>query len=144
VIYAEPHVPTRDSSSREHSDEQTSLEPKLVLIVDDEQDLLDVTSFVLESEGFRVQTAKNGSEALEILRGGTRPELVLLDMMMPVMNGWEFLEAIARIPAFRTIPVVVLTAAGTTSIPGAAEILRKPFDLGMLVTVVERHASGAE
>ena len=144
VIYAEPHATSLDSSSREHSDERPSADSKLVLIVDDEQDLLDVTSFVLESEGFRVQTAKNGAEALEILRSGTQPELVLLDMMMPVMNGWEFLETIARTPALRSIPVVVLTAAGTTSIPGAAEILRKPFDLGMLVTVVERHSSGAE
>ena len=117
---------------------------KLVVVIEDEPDLLEVTSFVLESEGFRVQTAKNGAEALEILRSGTQPELVLLDMMMPVMNGWEFLEAISRIPTFRNIPIVVMTAAGSIGVPGATAVLRKPFDLGALVDVVERHASGNE
>jgi CheY-like chemotaxis protein len=65
-------------------------------------------------------------------------------MMMPVMNGWEFLEAISRIPAFRNIPIVVMTAAGSIGVPGATAVLRKPFDLGALVDVVERHAGGNE
>ena len=141
---AEPHNTSIEPSDREQPGKRARTEPRLILLVDDEQDLLDVTSFVLESEGFRVKTAKNGAEALELLCSGTRPDLVLLDLMMPVMNGWEFLEALSRSQTLCSIPVVVLTAAGTTSISGAAEILRKPFDLGLLVTVVERHASGGE
>jgi CheY-like chemotaxis protein len=129
---------------RDQPANRASLEPKLVFVIDDEQDLLDVTSFVLESEGYRVQTARNGAEALSLLCSGSRPELVLLDMMMPVMNGWEFLEAISRIPTFRNIPIVVMTAAGSIGVPGATAVLRKPFDLGALVDVVERHASGNE
>jgi CheY-like chemotaxis protein len=144
VTYTEPHNISIEPSDREQPGERASTEPRLILIVDDEQDLLDVTSFVLESEGFRVKTAKNGVEALELLGSGTRPDLVLLDMMMPVMNGCEFLEVRSRSQTLCSIPVVMLTAAGTTSIPGAVEVLRKPFDLGVLVTVVERHASGDE
>ena len=129
---------------RDQPANRASLEPKLVFVIDDEQDLLDVTTFVLENEGYRVQTAKNGADALARLSSGARPELVLLDMMMPVMNGWEFLEAVSRIPALRRIPIVVMTAAGSIGVPGATAVLRKPFDLGALVDVVERHASGNE
>jgi CheY-like chemotaxis protein len=151
VTHAEPHCaphrftpPPFASIAREPPDERARTEPKLVFVVDDEQDLLDVTSFVLESEGFRVQTARNGAQALALLRAGMRPELVLLDMMMPVMNGWEFMDAIAQIPALRDLPVVVLTAAGSVELPRATELLRKPFELSALVAIVERLASGAE
>ena len=146
VTYAQPYCtlpferPPVVPVVREQPADRVSTEPKLVFVVDDEQDLLDVTTFVLESEGFRVKTARHGAEALELLCSGTRPELVLLDMMMPVMNGWEFLEAIARIPALRGIPIVVLTAAGSLGVPGVTEVLRKPFDLEDLMEVVERHA----
>jgi CheY-like chemotaxis protein len=116
------------------------LDPKLVLVVDDEQSLLEATRFVLENEGFGVATAKNGKEALELLRTGKLPGLVLLDLMMPVMNGWEFLDVIAELPPFDKIPIVVLTAGGSTEVPGAVEVLRKPFDLGMLIDIVEKHS----
>jgi CheY-like chemotaxis protein len=116
-----------------------------VLVVDDEPTLLEATRFVLESEGFGVETAKNGQEALAFLRTGSKlPGLVLLDLMMPVMNGWEFLAAVAEIPPLRTIPIMVLTAAGTTEVPGAVEVMRKPCDLGLLIEAVERHTGGSE
>lgn len=149
MTHAEPHctapaeTPPIGPRHREQPGDRAVAEPKLVLVVDDEQDLLEVTSFVLESEGYRVETARNGEEALARLRGGLRPELVLLDMMMPVMNGWEFLQTITAIPSLKSIPVVVLTAAGSAVVvPGAVEILRKPFDLSQLVEVVDRHARG--
>jgi len=145
VIYAEPHdTPPPQSRSREQPGGLVAADRKLILLIDDEQDLLEVTTFVLESEGFRVLTARNGEEALELLRGGVLPELVLLDMMMPVMNGWEFLDEIAKLPSLRAIPIIVLTAAGPSGISGAVEVLRKPVDLGLLVEAVERHATGAE
>jgi CheY-like chemotaxis protein len=113
---------------------------KVVLVVEDEPDLLEVTRFALECEGFGVETARNGAEALGVLRAGKRPGLVLLDLMMPVMNGWQFLDEVAKVPSLKEIPVVVLTAAGAPGVPGAAEVLHKPIDLGVLIDAVERHA----
>src|ERR1041384_2658719 len=71
---------------------------RFVLIVDDDPDLLDVTSFVIENEGMAVETARNGEEALALLGTGWLPAVVLLDLMMPVMNGWEFLAPVANDP----------------------------------------------
>jgi len=116
-----------------------------ILVVDDDPSLLEVTRFVLESEGFGVETAKNGEEALQLLRAGKLPRLVLLDLMMPVMNGWQFLDEVARTPSLKAIPIVVLTAAaGSPEVRGAATVLRKPIDLGLLIDAVERHARGGE
>jgi len=115
---------------------------RFVLIVDDDPDLLDVTSFVIENEGMAVETARNGEEALALLGTGRLPAVVLLDLMMPVMNGWEFLTAVANDPVLRTLPVVVLTAAEHAQIPGALEILSKPMDLKALLRVVERYVRG--
>ena len=111
--------------------------------MDDEVDLLEVTQFVLESEGFRVETAKNGKDALTFLHTGRLPGLVLLDLMMPVMNGWEFLNEIAKTPSLQTIPIIVLSAAGPARIPGTLEVLHKPIDLGVLVATIERHTAGS-
>ena len=113
-----------------------------VLTVDDDPDLLEVTSFVIEQEGMAVETARNGEEALALLRTGKRPSLVLLDLMMPVMNGWEFLNEIANDPPLRQIPIVVLTAAEHVQVTGAVEVLSKPMDLAALLRVVERYTRG--
>jgi CheY-like chemotaxis protein len=115
---------------------------RFVLIVDDDPDLLDVTSFVIENEGMTVETARNGQEALALLGTGRLPALVLLDLMMPVMNGWEFLAAIANDPVLQRLPVVVLTAAEHAEVPGALEVLSKPMDLKELLRVVERYVRG--
>jgi CheY-like chemotaxis protein len=111
-----------------------------ILVIDDDTDLLDVTRFVLENEGFGVETARSSEDALEMLRAGELPGLVLLDLMMPVMNGWEFLEEVAKLPALKAIPIVVLTASETREVPGAVEVQRKPITLGSLIEMVERHA----
>ena len=113
-----------------------------VLIVDDDLDLLEVTRFVIENEGMAVKTARNGEEALALLRAGRRPSLVLLDLMMPVMNGWEFLDEVAKDPSLRQIPIVALTAAEHVQVTGAVEVLSKPMDLVALLRVVERYVRG--
>jgi two-component system chemotaxis response regulator CheY len=112
---------------------------KFVLIVDDDPNLLEVTRFVIESEGMAVETARNGQEALAFLRHHRLPGLVLLDLMMPVMSGWEFLSEVAKDPLLKAIPVVVLTAVEHAQAPGAVGILRKPMDLGTLIRVVEHY-----
>jgi CheY-like chemotaxis protein len=115
---------------------------RFVLIVDDDPNLLEVTSFVIESEGMAVETARNGEEALTSLRAGRLPRLVLLDLMMPVMSGWEFLDEVAKDPSLKVIPVVVLTAAERAQVPGTVQVLRKPMDLGALLRVVEHYVRG--
>jgi len=116
---------------------------KLVLLVDDDLDLLEVTTFVLEGEGFLVETARNGEAALRRLRASRRPDIMLLDLMMPIMNGHELLEEVAKDPSLQEIPVVVLTAAPHARVSGAVEVLYKPIDLRFLVEIVERHVHGA-
>jgi CheY-like chemotaxis protein len=115
---------------------------KFALIVDDDPDLLEVTSFVIENEGIAVETARNGEEALALLRAGRLPRLVLLDLMMPVMSGWEFLDEVAKDPSLKMIPVVALTAAERAQVPGVVEVLCKPMDLKALLRVVERYVRG--
>lgn len=129
-----------DSGDRKKTDAS-----KIVLVVDDDPDLLDVVRFALEGEGFDVETAENGEQALAYLRTGVRPALVLLDLMMPVMNGWKFLDEIAKTPSLRPVPVVVLSAAERVEVPaGAVAFARKPIDLGSLVEVIEHHSRGAD
>jgi CheY-like chemotaxis protein len=98
-----------------------------------------VTRFALEGEGFRVETAEDGKEALALLGASERPDLVLLDLMMPGMNGWQFLAEIARKPSLKAIPVVVFTAAARVEVPpGAAAFARKPIDLRSLIELIVR------
>ena len=145
----EPHrsappkgVPRPQPSRSAEGDRKEVDTSRFVLIVDDDPDLLDVTSFVIENEGMVVETARNGEEALALLCAGRLPTLVLLDLMMPVMNGWEFLAAVANDPLLKGIPVVVLTAAEHAEVPGAREVMSKPMDLKELLRVVERYVRG--
>ncbi len=136
-------IPSWVQPHRSTAGDQTEVDTfKFVLVVDDDPDLLDVTSFVIENEGMSVETARNGAEALALIGAGRLPALVLLDLMMPVMNGWEFLAAVASDPLLRPIPVVVLTAAEHTEVPGALEVISKPMDLKKLLQVVERYVRG--
>ena len=145
----EPHrsappeiVPWAQPNGSAEGDQKKVDTSKFVLIVDDDPNLLEVTSFVIESEGMAVETAKNGEEALALLRAGRLPGLVLLDLMMPVMNGWEFLDEVAKDPLLKVLPVVVLTAAQRAQVPGGVEVLCKPVDLRALLRVVERYVRG--
>lgn len=116
---------------------------KEVFIVEDDPDLCSVQSDILESEGYTVEIALNGSEALEHLRSTSRrPCLILLDLMMPVMNGWQFRSEQLRDPALAGIPVVI-TSADTNIHDKAASIhaagyLQKPLRLEDLLDTVGR------
>jgi len=109
-----------------------------VLVVDDDPDILDALSEILEVEGYEVQRARNGREALQRLEHAP-PDLVLLDLMMPVMDGWEFARSLN--PAARP-PITVLSADRNVSAKaqeiGALGWLAKPFELSELLAVVRR------
>jgi DNA-binding response OmpR family regulator len=107
-----------------------------VLVVDDDPDILDALSEILEAEGYDVQRARNGREALQRLEQGL-PDLVLLDLMMPVMDGWEFARSLD--PGARP-PIIVLSADRNVSAKakeiGALGWLAKPFELSDLLAAV--------
>ncbi|HSP20297.1 MAG TPA: response regulator transcription factor [Myxococcaceae bacterium] len=110
-----------------------------VLIVDDDPDILDALSEILEVEGYEVQRARNGHEALRWLEQHGAPDLVLLDLMMPVMDGGEFARSLS---SGARPPIIVLSADRNVSTRareiGALEWLAKPFELAELLAAVRR------
>src|SRR5579871_1594935 len=85
--------------------------PKTLLLVEDDPDLRLVMRILLLDEGYEVRVAEHGAAALALLERGLLPDVILLDLMMPVMDGWAFHERFAQEPAWRGIPVLVLTAS---------------------------------
>jgi two-component system response regulator MprA len=114
--------------------------PKIMLIEDD-SDLADALADVLTMEGYRIVYAADGMAALALLAESELPDLILLDLMMPNMNGWEFREAQRLNERLAAIPVVVLSATGERSRPiEATRILRKPVTLETLLATVKEVA----
>ena len=110
-----------------------------VLLVEDDDFIRQEISEALRDEGYRVVTAAHGREALQALSDGVVPSVVLLDLMMPVMNGWEFLKAFKREEKYACVPVVILSAfADRATIIGgdAISVLRKPVNLSSLFNVL--------
>jgi CheY-like chemotaxis protein len=111
-----------------------------ILVVDDDPDLRETLQMLLEASGFAVATAANGQAALDHLRSGARPSLILLDLMMPEMNGWEFLEHSRADASLAGIPIVIMTAhKAATDLP-LDDVLYKPFNAAKLLAVAGRHA----
>jgi len=113
-----------------------------VLVVDDDTDIREAVAEVLAGEGYQVLGAGDGAEALTKCRA-FHPSLVLLDLMMPGMNGWEFRAAQASDPELRQIPVGVLSALGRVVGLEAQGLIQKPFDLEELLDAVKQHAHAA-
>jgi CheY-like chemotaxis protein len=112
-----------------------------VLVVEDDEDIRDTLKFTLELEHYQVTTAANGIEALAVLASQREPCLILLDLMMPVMNGWELAGALRESPTLRQIPIALVTAYSDQADAIAAKaVIRKPIDLDVLVGVVKRLA----
>jgi CheY-like chemotaxis protein len=113
-----------------------------ILIVDDDGDTLHAISETLEIQGHRTRCASNGQEALKQLRSGPAPCLILLDLMMPVMNGWQFRQAQLEDERLAAVPVVILTADGNAAQKAEAlsakGYLKKPLRPGELLDTVAR------
>jgi CheY-like chemotaxis protein len=118
-----------------------------VLIVEDDADVREALVFFLQGEGYEVVEAGHGAEALQELHRNDRVGLILLDLMMPVMNGWEFRAAQTNDPRLAAIPVVIITAdhsaARKAADAGAAGCLLKPVDLPDLLDYVGRYCGSA-
>jgi CheY-like chemotaxis protein len=125
------------------STSEAGLTPETVLIVDDDRAVLNGLSELLENEGYAVATAMDGVDALIQLRAGLRPCAILLDLMMPRMDGWDFRHEQLEDPELRDLPVVVITAAGfsETSIKaqfGDIELVAKPPSEDGLLDAIRR------
>ena len=120
----------------------TDQKKKSILIIEDDPDILLALKTFLEVEGYAVRTAENGFEALKLLNDGEMPNLILLDMKMPVMNGWQFaIEFLAKHDHLS--PIVVMTAAADAK-QRAKDIdaigwVSKPFELDELMKVVRKY-----
>jgi CheY-like chemotaxis protein len=112
-----------------------------LLIVDDEVAIIEALQDILTMEGYEVQTALNGAEGLKKLREA-QPSLVLLDLMMPVMDGRELLQRIRADPQLSHLPVVIMSAGRINEAErhAASATLSKPFELDALLEAVSRHA----
>jgi DNA-binding response OmpR family regulator len=114
-----------------------------VLIVEDDEDLREMMAQLLTLEGFETATAANGREALEYLHEheAGRPDIILLDLMMPVMDGWEFRRRQQADPTLAPVPVIILSALdyARASNLEATAFLKKPLDFDRLVSLVRSH-----
>jgi CheY-like chemotaxis protein len=109
-----------------------------VLLVEDDPDVRSTLADILSLEGFDVEATEDGDTALELLRAGRRPDVILLDLMMPRMNGWQFRASQETDPELARIPVVVLSAQGSLAPEQeaklhAAAFLKKPIEVPQLV-----------
>jgi CheY-like chemotaxis protein len=109
-----------------------------VLIVEDDADLREMMAQLLALEGYQTAAVANGREALEYLQHEDAPNLILLDLMMPVMDGWEFRRHQQANPALAAVPVIVLSALDQSRTTGvnAEAILKKPLDFDRLLELV--------
>jgi CheY-like chemotaxis protein len=117
-----------------------------ILVVEDDAGIRDSVEECLASEGHVTASVANGAEALEWLAREPVPDVVVLDLIMPVMNGAELIERLRAEPRLAAVPVVLMTAAMSGSglgLPAADTVLPKPFDLDALLDAVERHGRSA-
>ncbi len=135
-----PYLSSVDKASGQRSD----FISKDVLVVEDEAYLCELIGDVIESEGHTVRKASNGLEALDRMQE-RKPQLILLDLMMPIMDGWEFMEALRANPEWDGMPIVIITAIydvkRTQEETGARAVITKPFDIDQIIEIVRLYAT---
>ena len=114
---------------------------KGILVVEDDEGIRETLKVMLEFEGYPVTVTSNGKEALDALKKIPEPGLILLDLMMPIMNGWECSEAIQQTPEWTGIPIVVLTAFADKGqiLQNARSVLKKPVEIDDLLRTVQNY-----
>ena len=116
-----------------------------ILVVEDDDDIRDSLKELLEEEGYRVDTAANGQQALVKLQEQELPQLILLDLMMPVMDGWQFQKELRAVPSLARLPVIVISASKFSREPlNAAAFIPKPLDAGVLLETIESFLSDGQ
>jgi CheY-like chemotaxis protein len=113
--------------------------PPRVLIVDDDADIRESLATLLNEEGFAVRTAMNGRDALSVLEQIELPDVILLDLTMPVMDGNSFIASIGDHDPLADVPVIVVSAVPHRAAPGAAAVISKPINFDHLLTAIRRH-----
>jgi two-component system, OmpR family, response regulator CpxR len=118
---------------------------KTILLVEDDLDVRDLLQDFLEERGYDVIPAETGKQALDFLTMDPQspPDVVILDLMMPIMTGWQVLERIRSEPRLAEIPVVVLTAVHRDKPTGATALFRKPFRVEALFETIRSFLEGA-
>jgi len=124
-------------------EEHEEKEKGCVLVIDDDPAIREVVSTILVLEGYCVEAAGSGADALELLQGGVRPRLILMDLRMPGVDGWTLHDKLKHEPALAKIPVVVISGDRDATQAGSSlcvdGVLTKPIDLTDLLQTVERH-----
>jgi len=122
----------------------------VVLVIDDNEELCEVVSDFLALKGHTVSCAANGDDGLQSLtHSELRPQVILLDLEMPVLDGWGFLLELRKQPGLADIPVVIMSGSGVSGVAekakrfGAAAVLRKPVAPQMLLQIVDRYSAHA-
>ncbi|MBL8794181.1 MAG: response regulator [Planctomycetia bacterium] len=118
--------------------------PRTILVAEDDAVTREGLASILQRAGYTVAGAAHGQEALDYLLAHSCPQLILLDMLMPVLDGWLFLRELRRLPGCAEIPVIVVTGMSVaspewTQALGAVALVRKPVDVGHLLEIVQRH-----
>jgi CheY-like chemotaxis protein len=129
------------SCAREGSFTVAATRRRTVLVVDDDEGVRESLALALELEGYAIVRAADGIDALIALRTGARPDVIVLDLEMPIMPGWEFREKQLSDPALAAIPVVVVSASSRAV--SADRRLTKPFDLDALLCAVRELGGSA-
>jgi CheY-like chemotaxis protein len=106
-----------------------------VIVIEDDADIREAVVTALELEGFHVFQAENGARGLEVLQTMPHPSLILADLMMPVMDGWQLINALSQDDRLATLPVVVVSATNEKSPEGFRHV-KKPIELDDLVKIV--------
>ncbi len=114
-----------------------------ILVVEDDEDAREALVALLQMSGYHAVPAGNGREALEYLRQARIPDLIILDLWMPIMNGWQFREEQMKDPRLAEVPVIVVTALSDRTNVSANEVIIKPVDVDRLLSSVS-HYCGRE
>ncbi|MBF6568550.1 MAG: response regulator [Candidatus Binataceae bacterium] len=110
-----------------------------VLIIEDEPAALEAMCEIFRSQGYLVAAANDGRKGLEYLRSGLSPRVIILDLRMPGMDGWQFKDCLRQNPAFVNIPVVIVTALPQRAPADVAATFKKPVNIPALLQTVARY-----